>query len=126
MACTLSSRAVSASRSLSRPVMATRAPLAASDWATARPIPLLPPVINATAFLRFILFPPLSCKPWDIATARQAASLRLIGRTATLGCPPWICLAQRGQPRVAVLLVPDRKQEYLAESIPERVILCRS
>jgi hypothetical protein len=67
--------------------MATCAPLAASDWATARPIPLLPPVINATAFLRFIFFPPLSCEPWDIATDWLAASLGLISGTATLGCP---------------------------------------
>src|ERR1700691_3463580 len=49
--------------------MATRAPLAASDWATARPMPLLPPVIKATAFRRFIL-PPHEIEPSPDCTPR--------------------------------------------------------
>ena len=52
----------------SRPVIATRAPLAARDCAMARPMPLLPPVINATAFRKFIL-PPEGIRNADDCTA---------------------------------------------------------
>src|SRR5581483_6869698 len=54
MACTPTLCAASVSRFLSRPVIATRAPASANDCAIARPIPRLPPVINATEFFRFI------------------------------------------------------------------------
>ena len=46
----------------------TRAPLAARDCAMARPMPLLPPVINATAFRKFIL-PPEGIRNADDCTA---------------------------------------------------------
>src|ERR1700738_3079983 len=57
MGCPPNPRAAAARRSLSRPVMATRAPLAARDCAMARPMPLLPPVTNAAAFFKFIFSP---------------------------------------------------------------------
>src|SRR5206468_12541102 len=56
--CAFTLRAASANRLSSRPVMATRAPAPASTCAMARPMPLLPPVINAVAFCRF-MFPPV-------------------------------------------------------------------
>src|ERR1700685_2082584 len=56
MPTTPSERAASASRSGSRPVMATRAPACFNTSAAARPIPLDPPVIRTTAFLRSISY----------------------------------------------------------------------
>src|SRR5579863_1900831 len=52
MPTTPSERAASANRSASRPVMATRAPACFNTSAAARPMPLDPPVIRTTAFLR--------------------------------------------------------------------------
>src|SRR5579864_2243986 len=86
MACTFRVPAVSASLRSSRPVMATRAPLAARVWAMARPMPLLPPVINATAFCRFILAPEGIQQAHD-CTPREASNA-LSQKTATAGCPP--------------------------------------